>query len=441
MQRRLSLAHRIVTAFVLMTTGVAGLFSLTVWFAIAYVEHNLASDSLNRHLDFILADLQEGETPYIGPDMSYYSMTVGDDSALPDWLHGLSPGFHERSHAGKTYHIKVRDSGGRRHVLTADDNDFERKEAIMRAVVVVGFLSCVALAWALGTLLARTVIAPVVRLAGQVQHRDQLLPLAPNLAPDYAPDEVGKLAQAFDNTLDRLRMALERERMFTSDVSHELRTPLMVIASTCEVLLAGTALDARQQARVERIARSCADMQEQVETFLNLARAPSSHDGGTGGTTLAALAQEQLHHWQAEAAVRGLTLTLANHDHDHGHGHGQTHLYPTPLLRAVMSNLLRNALHYTDQGFVRIELHPGGFSVVDSGAGIPPQDRAHMFKPFTRGDENRGDGIGIGLSLVQRICNAQGWHIQLSEREGGGCEFRVRLQVGAPILNEVESKC
>nr|GFD58533.1 hypothetical protein [Tanacetum cinerariifolium] len=66
-----------------------------------------------------------------------------------------------------------------------------------------------------------------------VRHRDQLLGLAPPLAPDYAADEVGELAVAFDATLGRLRDALSRERLFTSDVSHELRTPLMVLATSC----------------------------------------------------------------------------------------------------------------------------------------------------------------------------------------------------------------
>jgi len=94
-------------------------------------------------------------------------------------------------------------------------------------------------------------------------------------------------------------------------------------------------------------------------------------------------------------------------------------------VRAVISNLLRNALHYTDQGFVRLVLRSGSFSVCDSGAGIPPDRRETIFQPFVRGDASRGDGLGLGLSLVQRICRQQGWRIRLDEYPGGGCEFRV----------------
>jgi signal transduction histidine kinase len=70
-------------------------------------------------------------------------------------------------------------------------------------------------------------------------------------------------------------------------------------------------------------------------------------------------------------------------------------------------------------------LRQGGFSVCDSGAGIPPEKRESVFQPFVRGDATRGDGLGLGLSLVQRICQRQGWHIRLSENPSGGCEFRV----------------
>ena len=80
--------------------------------------------------------------------------------------------------------------------------------------VMAGFLFSVLAASILGWLLARRVMAPVARLARQVRHRDQLLPVAPPLAPDYADDEVGQLAAAFDATLGYLRQALEARAFF-----------------------------------------------------------------------------------------------------------------------------------------------------------------------------------------------------------------------------------
>ena len=416
-----SLAGRIVTAFVLMTAVVAGLFSLSVSTAVDHVEMELVAESLNRHLDFIIDEMEDGVRPRLGPDLELYVAPLGDGAALPAWLARLAPGIHEEVRGDEAYHVLIREQAGRRYALVLDQQDFERRERMLHNIVGASFVLCLAAAWGLGRLLARTVIAPVVRLSGQVRDRDQLLPLAPPLAADYADDEVGRLAAAFDATLGQLRQALEREKLFTSDASHELRTPLMVIASSCELMLAQADGDPAQRPQIERIARACAEMQELVETFLGLARLPQAAEHKLAATSLASAADEQVRRWQPEAARRGLQLALSVESEDGGR-------YPTPLLRAVLSNLLRNALHYTDRGFVRLVVRAGGFSVIDSGVGIPAGERARMFQPFARGDASRGDGIGIGLSLVQRICERQGWTIRLDERSGGGCEFRVDFE-------------
>jgi signal transduction histidine kinase len=92
-----------------------------------------------------------------------------------------------------------------------------------------------------------------------------------------------------------------------------------------------------------------------------------------------------------------------------------------------MGNLLRNACHYTEQGFIRLTLTVNGFVVEDSGVGIPEEKREAMFQPFVRGAEKRGEGLGLGLSLVQRICENQGWTVSLSTMEPNGCRFEVDL--------------
>ena len=63
----------------------------------------------------------------------------------------------------------------------------------------------------------------------------------------------------------------------------------------------------------------------------------------------------------------------------------------------------------------------------DSGVGIPAAEREAMFQPFVRGGSARGEGLGLGLSLVQRICESQGWSVELSDAEPSGCRFLVNL--------------
>ncbi|MNO67829.1 Osmolarity sensor protein EnvZ [compost metagenome] len=111
-------------------------------------------------------------------------------------------------------------------------------------------------------------------------------------------------------------------------------------------------------------------------------------------------------------------------------------LYNATFLQSVMGNLLRNAAHYTDSGYIRLSLEANGFSVEDSGVGIPEEQREAMFKPFVRGAERRGEGLGLGLSLVQRICDDQGWRVTLTSTLPHGCRFQVDLsksvEVGDP---------
>jgi len=225
---------------------------------------------------------------------------------------------------------------------------------------------------------------------------------------------------AFDATLGRLRQALTRERLFTSDVSHELRTPLMVLASSCELLLENPGIDQRGRAQVERIARASEEMRELVQTFLMLARAQREDAGAAPQHTLGQVADNLLGLWREPIESKGLNLVFEP-------GNPPDTRYNATLLNAVMGNLLRNALHYTEHGFIRLSLLANGFVVEDSGVGIPEEKREAMFQPFVRGSEKRGEGLGLGLSLVQRICENQGWSVTLSTMQPNGCRFEVDL--------------
>ncbi|MGW8462728.1 sensor histidine kinase [Pseudomonas sp. CLCA07] len=422
MEFKQSLAQRIIIAFALMSALVAGAFAMGIVATVHVVEEKLISSGLGGDLQrLLLMDSMSDWNHRPEPDQLFYFSGGAGDFELPKDLRNLDSGFHEVFRDQLSYHAMVEIVDGRRYVLLQDQSDFEERERVLFAVVLTGFVLSLALAVFLGWVLARKVMAPVVRLARQVRHRDQLLGLAPPLAPDYAADEVGELAVAFDATLGRLRQALNRERLFTSDVSHELRTPLMVLASSCELLLENPGLDQRGRAQVERIARACEEMRELVQTFLMLARAQREDASMSPQQNLSQVAEGLLNLWREPIETKGLTLIFEP-------GPPPVSSYNATLLHAVMGNLLRNALHYTERGFIRLTLTATGFFVEDSGVGIPEDKREAMFEPFVRGSEKRGEGLGLGLSLVQRICENQGWSVSLTTMEPNGCRFQVELQ-------------
>ncbi|KZN16169.1 MULTISPECIES: sensor histidine kinase [Pseudomonas] len=421
MEFKQSLAQRIIIAFALMSALVAGAFAMGIVATVHLVEEKLISAGLGGDLQrLLLMDSVSDWSHRPEPDQLFYFSGGPGDFELPKDLRHLDSGFHEVFREQLSYHAMVEVVDGRRYVLMQDQSDFEERERVLFAVVLVGFVLSLALAVFLGWVLARKVMAPVVRLARQVRHRDQLLGLAPPLAPDYAADEVGELAVAFDATLGRLRQALTRERLFTSDVSHELRTPLMVLASSCELLLENPGIDQRGRAQVERIARACAEMRELVQTFLMLARAQHEDASMAPQQTLSQVADGLLSQWREPIEAKGLTLKFEPENPPDTR-------YNATLLHAVMGNLLRNALHYTEHGYILLALTDTGFVVEDSGVGIPEEKREAMFEPFVRGNEKRGEGLGLGLSLVQRICENQGWSVSLTNMEPNGCRFQVNL--------------
>lgn len=421
-QHRLS--RRIIIAFVLMAAVISALFSIGIIVVVQVVEKQLLTNTLHGDLTLAMSQFSAGRNMDLQPGSRFYHDTLSATDELtepPEWLGQLDSGFHEVFREGQAYHALVYQQGDERFLFLRDQTDFEKRERALFLIIAAGFLLSVIAAWILGYLLAKRIMSPVSQLASQVRQRDQLLVLAPALAPHYADDEVGQLAAAFDGALDQIRQALERERFFTSDVSHELRTPLTVIATSCELLLAADSLSAKQREQLQRVQRACREMRELVHTFLQLARDNLGNTNTEDKTTLGIMAQEQYQQWKPIAEAKGLQLLIEEEVPDAGQ------LFNTPLLRAVLANLLRNAVHYTEEGFVRLVLLGDSFRVEDSGKGIEETQQEAVFRPFVRGEGARGEGLGLGLSLVKRICAHQGWQIGLSNREPTGSCFTVSL--------------
>ncbi|PKF71888.1 sensor histidine kinase [Pseudomonas fluvialis] len=418
MRTKQPLLRRIVAAFVLMTTLVSGVFALGIVAIVHLIEEHLVSEGMYRELQEVLQnDLGNGHSPRLDSSTRFYASSIAG-YAIPNEYANLETGFSEIVDGDQAFYAYTQIINGERYLLVQEQHEFEAREKALFSVVLAGFLLSVVGAWGLGLVMAKRVMTPVSRLAQQVRHREQLHPLAPPLAPEYADDEVGQLAAAFDSTLGQLRQSLERERLFTSDVSHELRTPLMVIATSCE-LLEQAPLEPRQREQLARVNRASEDMRDLVQTFLQLAR--SNDTVFAASCSLQQIADEQVRHWEPLMHEKGLVFECQSEGLDSG-------AYNPTLLRTVLANLLRNAWHYTDTGYVRLVVETGAFRVEDSGAGIPEDQREQIFRPFVRGEHSRGEGLGLGLSLVKRICSHQGWTISVKELPLGGSCFRVVLQ-------------
>jgi signal transduction histidine kinase len=95
-------------------------------------------------------------------------------------------------------------------------------------------------------------------------------------------------------------------------------------------------------------------------------------------------------------------------------------------LQLVLSNLIKNAVRYTDRGYVRVSYDRHRLTVADSGAGIAPQHLPQVFERFYRGEGDAG-GLGLGLAIVRRICDELGWKIEVASTPGAGSAFSIVL--------------
>jgi signal transduction histidine kinase len=100
---------------------------------------------------------------------------------------------------------------------------------------------------------------------------------------------------------------------------------------------------------------------------------------------------------------------------------------PERVLAIVFTNLLRNALSYTEKGHVHVLIDRNGVTVQDSGCGMAETDLERMFEPFYRGHDRSNEGYGLGLSIVRRLCDRFGWHLHADSELGAGTEIRVEF--------------
>ncbi len=296
------------------------------------------------------------------------------------------------------------------------------------AVAVVTFLAA-----GVGCLaMVRVGLAPLRRLSfavSRVSAKDFRLPYS----GPRPPRELQPIVARLQETLDLLKRAFAREKQATADISHELRTPLAALLTTTEMGLRRTRSAEEYQELLRDCQASARQMSRAVERLLALARLDAGVDTlRLQAVDAAALARRCLAVVRPLAEARGLRLAF------HVDGEAVPQLTTDPdKFSEVLTNLLHNAVQYNRPGGdidVRLARQDGRFelAVHDTGVGIAPEARAHLFERFWRADPSRGaDGLhaGLGLAIVKGYVDLMGGTISVESNEGEGSTFRVHLPV------------
>ena len=342
---------------------------------------------------------------------------------VPPGLASLPPGYHVRRDGGTDTVVYVTDEGGQRLFLVFDRSGVGRLAAVFGLLPLALVLLVLYVSTWLGFRASRRAFSPVIALARQVRELDPAAPqpgrLDPARLPLDADDEVRELADALARYSQRLADFIDRERNFTRDASHELRSPLTVIQMAAGQLAEDPSLGAAGRRNVERIRRSCADMQELTGAFLLLAR-----ESETGIPAEAVCINEVV----AEEFERARLLAAGKPvDAVIEASCRLSVVAPRKVLAVLLGNLLRNAFSYTDAGEIRVEIHPSGVLIQDTGVGMPPERVDDMYRPFVRGTHGRRGGHGVGLTIVRRLSDRFEWPVTIESQPGVGTRVEVHF--------------
>lgn len=281
----------------------------------------------------------------------------------------------------------------------------------------------VVLAALLGALVARTALAPIARFTQRTESLTGNLDLSRRLEVE-GRDELARLADSFNATLDALERSVQAQRHLIADASHELRTPISSLRANIQILGEADRLaPAEQESLRADIVAELDELTALVGDVVELARG-AARDGASEDVRLDEVVQGTV----ASARRRGeVSFELS--------------LEPTIVLgqadrigRAV-SNLIDNARKWSPAGgVVEVALKDGVLSVRDHGPGFQEADLPFVFDRFYRADDARKlPGSGLGLAIVRQAAEACGGVAEAQNAPGGGALLRVSFGAQVPF--------
>lgn len=296
-------------------------------------------------------------------------------------------------------------------------------ELLFQSLVAFAFTGAgsVALAW----YMAGRALRPVDEMA-RAAHAISEETFDRRIDVEGPDDELRRLAETFNEMLDRLERAFETQRNFAADASHELRTPLAVLRAKADNVLSdeATGVATRTLARDVQLEVDRAD--RLVDALITLARA-DARSGDHEPIDLARVVGDVVGTFAKAADVAGIDLDLELGD--------ALLTGDRPLLERLVSNLIDNALqHNIRAGWVRVSVATEGdhaeLTVANSGAMLSDDDVEVMFERFYRTRDqssSRRSGHGLGMAIIREVADAHGATITVEPHDDGGMTAKIRF--------------
>ncbi|WP_038871920.1 sensor histidine kinase [Vibrio jasicida] len=286
-----------------------------------------------------------------------------------------------------------------------DEIEITSEEFIMVVAMVLSIVAV--LIFLFGSLLLRLsqrLIEPVNTLKNQLdQHQGD--PSQTFNVPDSSAKEFQALADELNEYRHKINQVIKREQVFARYASHELRTPLTVMKGSSS-LLARSANTDFQTRQVNRIQDATQQMSTMVDALLGLVRYERNADDSPVRSITEEELKQIIFQSQAQADEKALSFNVQ--------------IDGTPKTRAtnavltiILGNLIRNGIAATPSGSIHISMGENTISVRDEGEGFSTIPHS--------------DGHGLGLMIVDDLCQRYGWQFKIGTHPEGGCEAMIDL--------------
>jgi signal transduction histidine kinase len=408
------LHRRLMSAFVavaLVVSALFGVFAMGLHYTIEqhFFERMLSDEAQRQQQHFVRYSRY---APTQNPALAMYP----DNSSLPADLARvltLTPGQHEvAGEAGRFYKVLAINGDAAAPWLVADTSRFfvvRPMRTLLQGWMLAWLAVLVGLSLAVGWWLARYMSAPLALLASRVASAtpETLQQPAQPLAQGLRDDEVGAVAQRFDELMARTRELIAREQAFTRDASHELRTPLTVLRMAIQRLQAEPTLQPALRQQLAPMLAATDWMTQTLETLLLLAR--EAPPPPPAPVALLPLAERWVVAHAAWLDQQPLTLALQLQ-------RGDVLWLPAPVLQLVIASLLGNAFtHGQAGGTVCVDFKQQRLNVRNPSDALPNG----AGDEFVKGQASTG--LGLGLSIVRRLLQRHGGELHIRHEGGHTC--------------------
>ncbi len=379
-------------------------------------------EELVEEKDFILKVNSENTFEYntnlhLPPE--FYSTIMKNGSS---WI--------EENH--RYYYGQIFNEANQKHIVivTAIDRRGNTNTIYILQILIFGGIAFIVLAFFFGKFLARRVIDPIARITNEV-HRISASNLHNRLADTDGKDEISDLTKTFNDMLDRLETSFEIQANFINNASHELKTPITTIIAETEIMLLKERETEEYVTSLENINKQASKLGKLTESLLKLTQ--TGYDG-----TKQVLDEARIDEILLEVKASIDTLFPNNRVNIKLNSIPENEALLTipcniPLLELALNNIISNAVKYSDNDevFVNLMVDDSRIKIVitDIGIGIPPEDVPYLYEPFFRGKiASKYNGYGLGLPLAMKIIRMHNGELQIQSETGKGTVVTITFE-------------